>query len=138
MDSSAPSKIATRSADYRWLSFFSRIRLVAEFRAIFEEIPLSLLCFWFGPLIYAASLGTVAAMLLLATCTLILSRCGGLPLRLEGIDPALVDGGAATLHARKPSDLPWFLSAAAALGWARLLDSRRNYPPYNVSRAFSS
>jgi hypothetical protein len=116
MDSSAPSTTATRSADYRWVPFYSRSRLVAEFRAIFEEIPLSLLCFWFGPLIYAASLGTVAVMLLLATCTLIVSRCGGLLLRLEEVDPAHVCGGAATLHARNPWVLPWFLSCRCCAG----------------------
>jgi hypothetical protein len=116
MDSSAPWTTATGSADYRRLPFFSRNGLVAKFRAIFEEIPLSLLCFWFGTLTYAASLGTVAAMLLLATCTLIVSRRGGLPLRLEELDLALVRGGAATLHARKSSVLRWFCPAAAGLG----------------------
>jgi hypothetical protein len=69
----------------RRVPFFSRNGLVAKFRAIFEEIPLSLLCFQFATLIYAASLGTAAAMLLLATCTLIVSRCGGLPLIAKSI-----------------------------------------------------
>lgn len=99
MDSSAPSTTATGSAGYRRVSFFSRNRLGAKFGAIFEEIPPSRLCFWFGPLIYAASLGMVAAMLPLATCTLIVSRCDGLSFRLEELDPALAYGGAAALHA---------------------------------------
>jgi O-antigen ligase len=55
------------------VSFLSRDRRAAKFRAIAEDIPLSLLCFSFGPLIYVASLGTVAAMLL-AACMLIASR----------------------------------------------------------------
>ena len=73
MDSSAPLTTATGSADYRRVPFFSRNAPVAKFQAIFEEIPLSLLCFWFGTLIYAASLGTVAAMLLLGGTLLVVS-----------------------------------------------------------------
>jgi len=50
-----------------------------------EDTPLSLLCFSFGPLIYAASLGTVAAMLLLAVCTLIAARADDLPIIAKSI-----------------------------------------------------
>ena len=76
MDSSAPSTTATGSTNYHRVSFPSRDRQAAKFRAIAEDIPLSLLCFSFGPLIYVASLGTVAAMLLLAACMLIASALG--------------------------------------------------------------
>ncbi len=103
MASSAPSTTATGSADYRRMSSFSRERLVAKFPAIGEDIPLTLLCFWFGPLIYAASLGTVAAMLLLATCTLIVSRRDGLPIIAKNIR---------ALCAAMPL-LAWMLASAA-------------------------
>jgi hypothetical protein len=50
-----------------------------------EDIPLGLLGFSFGPLIYAAALGRVAAMLLLAVCTLIAARPDGLPFIAKSI-----------------------------------------------------
>ncbi|MBV8506365.1 MAG: hypothetical protein JOZ11_11245, partial [Alphaproteobacteria bacterium] len=80
-----------------------RHRLAAKFRAIAEDIPLTLLCFWFGPLVYAASLGTVAAMLLLAACTLVASRPDGLPIIAKSIR---------ALSAAVPL-LAWMLASAA-------------------------
>lgn len=44
-----------------------------------KDIPLSLLCLTFGPLLYAVSLGRVAAMLILAFVSLIASPHDGLP-----------------------------------------------------------
>lgn len=103
MDSSAQSTTATGSTNYLRAPFFSRHRLAAKFRAIAEDIPLTLLCFWFGPLIYAASLGTVAAMLLLTVCTLVTPRPEGLPIIAESSH---------ALSAAMPL-LAWMLASAA-------------------------
>jgi len=45
-----------------------------------KDIPLGLLCPTFGPLLYVARLGTVAAMLILAFVSLIVSHYDGLPI----------------------------------------------------------
>ena len=103
MDLSAPPTTATGSTNYLRVRFFSRHRLAAKFRAIAEDIPLTLLCFWFGPLVYAASLGTVAAMLLLAACTLVAPRPDGLPIIAKSIR---------ALSAAVPL-LAWMLASAA-------------------------
>jgi exopolysaccharide production protein ExoQ len=80
MSSSRSSTTATRStADCRWASLLSRVRL-AGVKVSSKDIPLSLLCLAFGPLLYAAWLGTVAAMLVLACVALIVSRHDGLPI----------------------------------------------------------
>ena len=76
-----PPTIAARSgADCRRASFISRRR-----PAIGRDTPISLLCLAFGPLIYAESLGTVAAMLLLAGAALVLPRPRGVPVIAKAI-----------------------------------------------------
>src|SRR5947209_12351006 len=103
MDSSAQSTTATGSTNYPSVPLFLRHRLAAKFRVIAEDIPLSLLCFSFGPLIYAASLGTVAAMLLLAACTLVAPGPAGL---------AIIAKSIRTLSAAMPL-LAWMLASGA-------------------------
>jgi O-Antigen ligase len=71
MDSPRPSMIAAGST-----ALLSRARR----RVVDQNLLLSLLCLAFGPLIYAAWLGTVAAMLVLACVAFILPRRGRLPI----------------------------------------------------------
>ena len=86
MNSSGPSIIATGSTpNLRWASLLSRISPTSGPEAIGKDIPLSLLCLSFGPLIYAASLGTVTAMLLLAAVTLIVPRPSSVPIIVKSI-----------------------------------------------------
>jgi O-antigen ligase len=86
MNSPRPSIVAIGStADTRWASFLYRVRSVAGLQANGKDIPLSLLCLSFGPLIYAASAQTVTIMLLLAGVTLILSRPSGVPIIAKSI-----------------------------------------------------
>jgi exopolysaccharide production protein ExoQ len=54
-------------------------------RALDKNVLLSLLCLSLGPLVYAAWLGTVAAMLALASVALIASRRDGLPALAGGM-----------------------------------------------------
>lgn len=85
MSSSRPSTTATGStADCRWVSPLARAKPVVP-GAIGKDIPLSLLCLAFGPLVYAASLATVAAMLILAVASLIISRNDGVPIAASSI-----------------------------------------------------
>jgi exopolysaccharide production protein ExoQ len=80
MSSSRRSTPATEStADCRWTSPFPRTKSVS-LKITGKDIPLSLLCLAFGPLLYAASLGTVAAMLTLAFVSLIASPDDCLPI----------------------------------------------------------
>src|SRR5271166_7041047 len=80
MSSSRSSTTATGStADCRWASLRSRVKFVG-IKVSSTDIPLSLLCLAFGPLVYAAWLGTVGAMLVLACVALIVSRHEGLPI----------------------------------------------------------
>lgn len=85
MSFSRPSTTATGSAaEYRWASSLSRAGAVGP-KVISKDIPLNLLCLTFGPLVYAALLGTVAAMLVLASVSLIVSRQDGLPIVARSI-----------------------------------------------------
>ena len=62
--------------------------------------PLSPLCLAFGPLVHAASLGTVAAMLVLAFVSRIVSHCDGLPTVTRSIPTAAGCGDAPRAAAR--------------------------------------
>jgi hypothetical protein len=100
MSSSWPSTIATGStADGRWASPLSRSKDVG-LKVSSKDIPLSLLCLAFGPLVHAASLGTVAAMLVLAFVPLIVSHCDGLPTVTRSIRTAAGCGDAPRSAAR--------------------------------------
>jgi O-antigen ligase len=104
MNSFRPSITAARStANFRWVSFFYRVRPASRPHAIGKDIPLSVLCLSFGPLMYAASVGTVTAMLLLAGVTLIVSRPSGVPIIAKSIR---------ALAAVTPL-LAWMLASAA-------------------------
>jgi exopolysaccharide production protein ExoQ len=79
MSSPRPSTTATGStADSRSASPLAWTKDVG-FKVGTNDIPLSLLCLAFGPLVNAASLATVAAMLVLACVAWIISRSEGLP-----------------------------------------------------------
>ena len=85
MSSSRPSTTAAGStADCRWASPLPRAEAVG-LKISSKDIPLSLLCLTFGRLLYAASLGTVAAMLILAFVSLIASPHDGLPIAARTI-----------------------------------------------------
>jgi O-antigen ligase len=74
MTSSRPStSTAESAADPRCVSVFSRAKF-AGFQDHAKDIALGLLCLSLGPLIYAASLATVAAMLILTCAALMVSR----------------------------------------------------------------
>jgi exopolysaccharide production protein ExoQ len=74
MTSSRPPTSAAESAvDCRRVSLVARGK-IAGLQDNAREITLSLLCLSLGPLVYAASLATVAAMLVLTMVTLIVSR----------------------------------------------------------------
>ena len=85
MSSSRPSTTPNGStANCRWASPLSRAK-VAGLKVDSKDIPLSLMCLTIGPLVYAASLGTVAAMLVLAFLSLVLSHQHGLPVAARSI-----------------------------------------------------
>jgi exopolysaccharide production protein ExoQ len=85
MSAPRPSTSAAGStADSRWASSLSRAE-VAGSRASIKDIALSLLCLSFGPVVYAASLGTVAAMLVLTSVTLVVSRHDSVPIMTKSI-----------------------------------------------------
>ena len=85
MSSSKPSTTPSGSTvDCRWASPLSRAK-VAGLKVDSKDIPLSLACLTFGPLVYAASLGTVAAMLVLAFLSLVLSHQHELPIAARSI-----------------------------------------------------
>jgi len=85
MSSSRPSTPDTGSTtDCRRTSPLPRAEAVG-LKISSKDIPLSLLCLTFGPLLYAASLGTVAAMLILAFVSLIVSPHDGLPIVARSI-----------------------------------------------------
>ena len=68
-----PTSAAESAADCRRVSLVARGK-IAGLQDNAREITLSLLCLSLGPLVYAASLATVAAMLVLTMVTLIVSR----------------------------------------------------------------
>jgi O-antigen ligase len=72
--SSMPTRAAAGQAADRRCASLPLPAKSAGPQASSKNIPLSLLCLAFGPLVYAASLGTVAAMLVLAVVSLIVSR----------------------------------------------------------------
>src|SRR4029077_1837117 len=73
MTSSRPSTAAGSAADCRWVSLVARGK-IAGLRDDARDITLGALCLSLGPLVYAASLATVAAMLVLTIAALIASR----------------------------------------------------------------
>jgi O-antigen ligase len=77
-----------------------------------RDITLSVLCLSFGPLIYAASLATVAAMLLLTCGALIVSRQESVSVLVRSI-PALV--GFAPLLLWMLASAAWSLDGAASV-----------------------
>jgi hypothetical protein len=80
MSSSGPSTRATGStADCRRTPPLPRAKAVA-LKISSKDIPLSLPCPTFGPLLYAARLRTVVAMLILAFVPLVVSHYDGLPI----------------------------------------------------------
>lgn len=85
MSSIGPSASADEPApEGRWSGLLSRTK-PAGFHADAADILLSLLCLFLGPLVYAASLGTVAAMLVLTSATLVASRHAGAPVMAKSI-----------------------------------------------------
>jgi O-antigen ligase len=84
MTSSRPSTSAAESsADCGWASLLSRAK-VAGLHGYAKDLPLSLACLLLGPLVYAASLATVAAMLVLTSVVLIASRHDSVPIIVKG------------------------------------------------------
>src|ERR1700756_1344304 len=74
MTSSRPSTSAAEpAADPRCVLVLPRGKFAAR-QEHAKEIALSLLCLFLGPLIYAASLATVATMLVMTCAALIVSR----------------------------------------------------------------
>ena len=68
MSSSRPSTTVSGStADCRWKSPLPRAKAVG-LKISSKDIPLNLLCLTFGPLLYGASLGTVAAIVIFQFC----------------------------------------------------------------------
>ena len=85
MSSSRPSTTVTGStADCRWKSPLPRAKAVG-LKISSEDIPLNLLCLTFGPLLYGASLGTVAAILIFPFVSIIVSHHDGLPIVARSI-----------------------------------------------------
>ena len=85
MSSSRPSTTVTGStADCRWKSPLPRAKAVG-LKISSKDIPLNLLCLTFGPLLYGASLGTVAAILIFPFVSIIVSHHDGLPIVARSI-----------------------------------------------------
>ena len=85
MSSSRPSTTVTGStADCRWKSPLPRAKAVG-LKISSKDIPLNLLCLTFGPLLYGASLGTVAAILIFPFVAIIVSHHDGLPIVARSI-----------------------------------------------------
>ena len=81
--------------------------------AIGRDAPISALCLAFGPLIYAASLATVAAMLLLAAAALLLPQPRGAPIIAKTIHAVLA---LTPLLAWMLASAAWSLDGAASAG----------------------
>src|SRR5207302_5346534 len=77
-----------------------------------KDIALSLLCLSLGPLIYAASLATVAAMLVLTCATLIVSRQDSASILVKSILPL---GGFAPLLVWMIASAAWSLDGGASV-----------------------
>jgi hypothetical protein len=105
MTSSRPSTPAAGStANFRWTSPLPRAKAVGH-RSSGKNIPLGLLCPTFGPLLYAASLGTVAAMVISAFVSLIVSalqRLGIWSFVADHIGQRPIAGWGSTRHAGYP------------------------------------
>ena len=85
MSSSRPSTTVTGStADCRWKSPLPRAKAVG-LKISSKDIRLNLLCLTFGPLLYGASLGTVAAILIFPFVSIIVSHHDGLPIVARSI-----------------------------------------------------
>ena len=85
MSSSRPSTTVTGStADCRWKSPLPRAKAVG-LKISSKDIRLNLLCLTFGPLLYGASLGTVAAILIFPFVAIIVSHHDGLPIVARSI-----------------------------------------------------
>ena len=85
MSSSRPSTTVTGStADCRWKSPLPRAKAVG-LKISSKDIPLNLLCLTFGPLLYGASLGKVAAILIFPFVSIIVSHHDGLPIVARSI-----------------------------------------------------
>jgi exopolysaccharide production protein ExoQ len=82
--SRSSTTISEVNTDCRWAFFLSQARSV-EFQAFVKDIPLSLLCLSLGPIVYAASLATVAAMLAMTGVTLIVSRRDSIPIMVRSL-----------------------------------------------------
>ena len=79
-----PTSAAESAADCRRVSLVARGK-IAGLQDNAREITLSLLCLSLGPLVYAASLATVAAMLVLTMVTLIVSRQDSVSIILRAV-----------------------------------------------------
>src|SRR6202040_27046 len=77
-----------------------------------KDLPLSLLCLLLGPLVYAASLATVAAMLVLTSVALIASRHDGVPIIAKSVRALAV---VAPLLAWMLASAAWSLDGAASV-----------------------
>ncbi len=86
MNSFRPSPSTVSAADRRYTPLLPRAKGI-DFQDDAHDSPLSLLCLFFGPLIYAASLATVAAILALTCAALIVSRADGVSILARSIRP---------------------------------------------------
>jgi exopolysaccharide production protein ExoQ len=112
MTSSRPSTSAAESgADRLPASLLSRAKL-AGLPGYAKDFPLSLLCLLLGPLVYAASLATVAAMLVLTSVTLIVSRHESVPIIVKSIRALAT---VAPLLAWMLASATWSLDGAASV-----------------------
>jgi len=111
--SSRPSTIAAGSTGgFRWPSFLPQVWSTAGLLAINRDIALSLICLSFGPLMYAASVGSVTAMLLLAGAAVALWRPSGVPIIAKSIRGLAV---VAPLLAWMLASATWSLNGEASV-----------------------